>query len=969
MKYLHPILALLLIINQGCSQLSSIRHNPENNADWIEQTLHSMTLDQKIGQMILMTFSPSYMSDSSQEWLTIKDNIINKHVFGYHIWHGDIYAARHYIRKMQEMSDIPLVFSADFERGVGLKFDGAVEFPTNMAFGATRNPDYAYKMGAYTALEAKAIGFSMAFAPDADIQNNPDNPIINTRSFGETPELVSEMVTAFIRGTHDNRFGAAVKHFPGHGNTNFDSHLDLATIYSDLNQMKTTELRPFQAAVDNDVDMIMTAHIYVPCLEKTPGKPATLSKSILTSLLRNKINFEGIIITDAMGMGGIKANYTEKYAVVSAIQAGCDLLINNGTDASYTFNCIREAINTGRLSEARIDSSVRRLLTLKANLGLNINPLLDIDSGDRLIGQIKVRDFAQQVADDAVTLVRDDLKLIPLKESYDDLTIINIHDINTKHEYNSFQRGLLNFYPEAKVFNLDLSDNSEAYRTVIDSISEKSTVIIGAFVRYGAYKGHVDFNKIQIDFINQLNRKTENIIVYSFGNPYILRQIPGIGSYLCGYGWQAVCQKAAVKALTGQIDISGKLPVTIPGIADFGSGIHLPKNPVFTDDRRKSVSFTPIRRGFPSEAAIDPSKLKEIENMLNKGVQDSAYPGGVFLAMKDGIIVEEYAFGHLSYEPGSPAVNIRTIYDLASMTKPIATTAAAMLLYDKGQIDLDEKVSATIPEFGQGGKENVTIRNLLTHTSGLPPFIQLWKVADSPQAMLNYLYNYETAYPTGTETQYSCMGMIVLQKVIEAKTGQPLDSFLSEILYKPLGMNFTCYNPPAKWADNIAPTEYDPERGGIIHGKVHDENAYYLGGVSGNAGLFSTARDLAIFSQMLLNGGCYRGTKYFKPETVELFTQRQNVVEGSDRTLGWGTPSGKSSSGQYFSENSIGHTGFTGTSIWIDFDKKLVGILLTNRVHPTRNNHKLYDFRYRIYDLLQESVTDFPLTKNPNVDY
>ncbi len=968
MKTARPLLLILLFWIFNCSQQAVIERDETGSSDWIEKTLASMTLDQKIGQMILMTFNPSYMADSSDAWLTIRDDIIHRHVFGYHIWRGDIYAARHYIRKMQALAAIPLVFSADFERGVGLKFDGAVEFPPNMAFGASGDPNYAYQLGAITAREARSLGFATVFAPVVDIQNNPDNPIVNTRSFGESPELVSRMVTAFIQGAHDQQFGTVAKHFPGHGNTNFDSHIDLATIYSSKEAIESTELVPFRAAIAADVDMIMTAHICVPALEKTPGLPATLSKLILTDLLRHELGYDGVIISDAMSMGGIRNNFTEEFAAVSAIHAGCDLLINNGSSATFTFEAIKAAVNRGRLTEARIDSSVRRLLRLKADLGLFRNSLLDLDNGDRVIGHAKSHALAQEIAERAITLVKDEQSLLPLNTK-PVRAIVNLHDVNTRHEINLFQSEMQQLHPEASLFNLDLSDNTADYAAVLDSIPSESVVIIGGFIRYGAYKGHIDLSPDQINFIRMLQQKTPNVVLYSFGNPYILRHFPDLSTALCGFGWQPVCQMAAAKALTGQIDITGKMPVTVPGIIDFDSGIDLAKSTEPVLPRKTGITELPIRRGFPEEVHIDPARLREIEKLLLLGVQDSAYPGGVFLALRDGVIFKEFCFGKLDYNENSASVNNRTIYDLASLTKPCATTMAAMLLFDKGLLDLDEKVSATLPVFAGKGKEYITIRHLLTHSSGLPPFIRLWKIADTPRAMLDSLLACDLVYTPGTEIRYSCMGMILLQKVIEAKTGQSLDLFLQKNLYQLLGLRNTFFNPPPEVWGNLAPTEYDPERGGIVHGRVHDENAFYLGGVSGNAGLFSTARDLAILSQLLINKGNYKGQQYIYPETVDLFTKPQNMVAGSFRTLGWGIPSGNSSAGQYFSVNSIGHTGFTGTSIWIDPEKKLAGILLTNRVHPTRDNHKLYDFRYKIYDLLQKSVTDYPLVKNPNVDY
>ncbi|MDD5765113.1 MAG: serine hydrolase [Candidatus Marinimicrobia bacterium] len=365
-----------------------------------------------------------------------------------------------------------------------------------------------------------------------------------------------------------------------------------------------------------------------------------------------------------------------------------------------------------------------------------------------------------------------------------------------------------------------------------------------------------------------------------------------------------------------------------------------------------------IHLGSMKSAGIDPEKIEQIQEMLSKGLTDSAYPGGVFISVRNSIIFAKIPFGNLTYAKDALPMTIETIFDLASMSKVIGTTCAAMLLYDDGLLKFDQKVSELIPEFRQNGKEDITIRQLLTHSSGLPAWEKLWKKGNTPKEMFDYLYTMPLSYRSDSLSVYSCLGFITLGKVCEILAGKPLDVFLSEWLFDPLNMNRTGYNPSKILIDEIAPTEFDAERGGVVHGKVHDENAYWLGGVSGNAGLFSTAEDLAVFGQMMLNGGIYNGKRIFREETVRLFTSRQNIVDGSSRALGWDTPTGHSSAGQYFSKKSFGHTGFTGTSIWIDPEKNLIGILLTNRVHPTRNNEKLYDFRDKIYDLLRESVID-----------
>jgi CubicO group peptidase (beta-lactamase class C family) len=366
---------------------------------------------------------------------------------------------------------------------------------------------------------------------------------------------------------------------------------------------------------------------------------------------------------------------------------------------------------------------------------------------------------------------------------------------------------------------------------------------------------------------------------------------------------------------------------------------------------------------------INSRKLEELDSLLEACVRDSCYPGYVLLAVQGGRPYYYKSGGKMSYDSNAKPMKKNSIFDMASVTKVVATTSAIMVLYDEGKIGLDDKVIKYLPEFGEKGKDQITIRDLLTHTSGLPAWHHLWSEGRGPEVSVKNLYNLEFAYKTGEKTVYSCMGFITLGKIVEAITDMPLDKFVTEKVYHPLNMKHTFFNPPEKYYPRIPPTEFDSARGGIVHGKVHDENAYYLGGVSGNAGLFSTAEDLSIFCQMMLNKGTYNGKRIFKSTTVELFTQRQNIVTGSSRCLGWDSPSGQSSSGQYFSDDSYGHTGFTGTSIWIDPQKQMYGIYLTNRVHPTRNNRKMYKTRYQVYNLLQETLAQFPLTKNSKVDY
>ena len=382
----------------------------------------------------------------------------------------------------------------------------------------------------------------------------------------------------------------------------------------------------------------------------------------------------------------------------------------------------------------------------------------------------------------------------------------------------------------------------------------------------------------------------------------------------------------------------------------------------------QNCSFINLSQESSASFSVNNDTLKNLDNLIEKAIADSAFPGAVYLGSKDDHIFHFQNYGYFDYQNKSTKVEKNTIYDLASITKVIATTSAIMLLFDEGKIKLDEKVSDYIPEFGVNSKEEITIKDLLTHSSGLAAWVSLWNDTDNPSEVEKNLYNLKLVYKTGEKSVYSCMGFIILGKVVEKITNKGLDEFLAERLFTPLGMKNTFFNPSKKIFARIAPTEVIDERNGLIHGKVHDENAWFIGGVSGNAGLFSTAYDLSIFCQMMLNKGIYKGTRIFKKNTVELFTKRQNVVEGSSRSLGWDTPSENSSSGHYFSESSYGHTGFTGTSIWIDHEKQLFGIFLTNRVHPTRTNRKIYKMRSKAYDYLQKSIKGQKLTKNPNLE-
>ena len=454
--------------------------------------------------------------------------------------------------------------------------------------------------------------------------------------------------------------------------------------------------------------------------------------------------------------------------------------------------------------------------------------------------------------------------------------------------------------------------------------------------------------------------KTDRIVLASLGTPYLIQGFPEIPVYLCAYKSNSVMQNALVNALLGRSIISGELPVSIPGIAKIGDGMRVEK---IKQNYSKNLytKGKEIIQVLPEEIGVKPTILNQL---LDEAVQDNAWPGGVLLASKDGKIFFKEAFGYHTYDKRRET-RTSDIFDLASITKVIVTTSAIMKLYEEGKIKLDDPVVKYLPEFkGEqvkyfDQKSKITIRNLMTHTAGLAPFKQFYLMDSSIEGRLDSLYNSEPETKIGEKVVYSDIGLITMGKLVEKVGGLTLDKIVDSLVFKPLGMNSTFYNPPKEKLHRIVPTEIsDQYRIGLIHGEVHDENAHSIGGVAGHAGLFSTARDLARFSQMMLNRGIYSWTRIFKAETVDLFTQRANIVGGSSRCLGWDSPDGESSGGVYLSDKSFGHTGYTGTSLWIDPENQITVILLTNAVHPNRSwkKPKYFDWRQRIHSAVYETL-------------
>ena len=929
------------------------------NKSWAESTLDKLTLREKIAQMMVYRMNMHYLNYNSDEWKEIENLISSDGIGILHIWFGETGSALTMLNKIQRESKIPILVEADIESGLGRRYPGAVTLPPMMAIAATGNSKFAYEAGRISAEESRGVGIHFNLAPVVDVNNNPKNPIINTRSFGEHPDSVIKYSREFIKGLHEHGMLTTAKHFPGHGDTETDSHSSLAQIPSDSARLWQIELPPFKNAIESGVDAIMVAHVNSPEYQIHSEDPATLSKFWIQDVLRSKMKFDGVIITDAMDMGGIVKKYSDSYALIETIKAGSDIIIQNN-QMKKSIDLVEKAVKNGIISEQRINASTLKVLKMKERLGLHKNKIISMDDTHMSVGKKSNFDLASEIGNRSITLVKNNDNILPLEpKSNDTFYIVDLYDAANNHNESIVTKSLRENGYKVRSFQIDKSDSLIVANHILDQIPSDGLVLLNAYANPVEWKENIFLPSVEADFINRLIKKCSTVIITSFGSPYLIQDFPEAPVYICAYKGSSVMQKAFLNALMGESDINGILPVTIPGIAKRGSGINL-KSIKWEKKEQSWIPGKEIKRIRPNEISVN---VDETKQMLLEAVADSAFPGGVILAAKNGDIFLHKAFGYHTYSKKKPVMR-GNIYDLASITKVVATTSALMKLVDEKKLSLDDKVITYLPEFiGKqkmffDQKSKVTIRHLITHTSGLPPFKKYFLMDGNIQTKIDSIMNTEPEIPLNQKMIYSDIGLIVLGKIIESVSQSSLDEYVDSVVFKPLGMKTTFYNPPIEKIKRIIPTEYSSLYGETIIGYVHDENAKSIGGIAGHAGLFSTASDLSIFSQMMLNGGIYGWKRIFNTQSVTDFTMRASTIEGSSRALGWDTPSGQASGGVYLSKSSFGHTGFTGTSLWIDPENQIFVILLTNAVHPNRNykNPNYFDWRQKIHSSVYEEL-------------
>ena len=910
---------------------------------WVDSTLASLDAKGKAGQMVMAWFGGQYMPVDSDAMGAAREVIQGAGVGGVIVSIGHPLALADRLNRFQGMAGVPLLVATDMEQGPGQRLaggtllpwgsdlGGGTEFPPVMAIGAAGDPALAYELGRITAVEARAVGIHLDFAPVLDVNNNPANPIINTRSYGQDPRAVARLGTAQIRGLQENGMLATAKHFPGHGDVSGDSHLTPLILRIDSDRADSVELVPFRAAIDAGVAAVMSAHIAFPALAGDSILPATLSPRMLDSLLVRELGFDGLVVTDALNMGAIVEAFGAAEAAVLALQAGADILLQPADPASAVAALVG-AVMDGRVPEARLDRSVRKILETKARVGLHRQRTVDLDAVADRVGGREHAAVARRIAAAGITLARDRAGLVPLRDPSARTLVLTYSDDVDPFAGRAFGAALASGLP--RLSRMLIPPGAPA--AIVDSAAalagSADRVILVSEVRVRSSKGSVAIEAPVAELFRSIAATRPTILV-SFGSPYVIQQVPAVGTYLLGWGRDRASHQAVAAALLGEAPITGRLPIAIPPDLPLGAGL--------TRDT--------VGRGSAPHLPLDP-----VDAAIEAAIAAGVTPGAALAIGRLDGDVQFRSYGSLDWD-GAVPVTDTTLYDLASLTKVVATTTALMLLSERGLVDLDAPLSRYLPAWPGGGwRDEVTPRRLLLHEGGLPAFVRFWHPSAGAlrgkDAVVRAIAALEPAYRPGSRTVYSDLGFILLAAAAEAVTGTPLDDWLRHEVWEPLGMRRTTFRPldagtPLRM---IAPTEVDTiYRHTHVHGVVHDENAHAMGGVAGHAGLFSTARDLARFASMLLATSAGEG-RLLQPATVAEFTAPR---PGTDRGLGWQrwTPEGI---GAPFGPRSFGHTGFTGTSLWLDPDSGTFVLLLTNRVNPTRDRGGITGLRRAVHQVV-----------------
>lgn len=953
-----PFLTLIVTL---LSVLSFAQYQSTLSEDkWVDSVFKSLSREQKIAQLMVIR-AHSNLGAAHVQGVT--DLIRKYNVGALCFFQGGPVRQALLTNQYQALAQTPLMVTIDGEWGLGMRLDSVEKFPYQLTLGALNDAKLVYNMGVAVGTQMKRIGVHVNYAPVVDINNNPGNPVIGYRSFGEDKYIVADLGVAYTKGMQDAGIMACAKHFPGHGDTEVDSHYDLPVINKSREQLDSLELFPFRALFKAGVGSVMIAHLSIPAIDSTKNRPTSLSKANVTDLLRNEMGYEGLTFTDALEMKGVTKFYPAGEAAVQALVAGNDMLCLP-EDVPAAIKAVEAAVKNKRLKWNDIEDKVRKVLHAKYELGLNKPQFIDTTN---LLQDLnaKTGDIKKAVARQAVTVLRNDGSVFPFRPGQR----IAYVSLGTTAENDLAQRLKQDF--KADVFLFSYKDDAAKAASIQQQIDtgKYGAVFIGVHDFSYRPANNYGISNAAMNLWNSLQKS--NAATFVFGNVYAAKNFCTAKNLVALHQDDAAFQRAAADFLRGSITAQGQLPVTVCDIP-YGTGFV-------------------VNNLVP--AGVSPAWLK-IDSIVNNAIAQRAFPGAVVMAVHNGEIKYHKAFGRYDYASGALPVTLESIYDLASVTKISATTVAIMKLYEQGKVDLKNTIGDYLPWTAGTNKATMTVEDILLHQAGLVPFIPFYKetidASGAPKPELyrtkpepgfgiavarnlylrndwkDTLYQRILASPVSPRGKYiySDNDFIFLAQIVEAVSGLPIDQYVSKTFYRPLGMATTGFKAGERFgAERIVPTEQEGHfRQQVLRGDVHDEGASLFGGVAGHAGLFSNAYDLSLLYQMLLNGGEFNGERYLKPETIALFTAYQ--TPGSRRGLGFDKPErdNATASNPYpsalASPETYGHTGYTGTAVWVDPKANLVYIFLSNRVHPTRNNNKISSLGVRgnIQDAIYKAI-------------
>ncbi|WP_163717158.1 glycoside hydrolase family 3 N-terminal domain-containing protein [Mangrovibacterium lignilyticum] len=984
MKYLSRALVVVVIFCLSTSY-STAQTKPKFldhlHDAWVDSLIDHMSLDEKIGQLFIVQ---AYSTEGKTADAVLAD-IRNHQVGGIIFMQGTAPRQVELTNQFQEASKIPLLIAIDGEWGPAFRLKDTPRYPVQMALGAIQEDSLIYQMGREIGTQFRRMGVHINFAPVSDVNNNPNNPVINYRSFGENPENVAKKAWLYAKGMQDVGLLAVAKHFPGHGDTNVDSHIGLPVIKHDKSRLDQVEMYPFKELIQEGIGGVMTAHIQVPALEPDPKLPASLSPAIIQKKLINEFGFGGIVFTDAMNMQGVTKLHSPGEAAVLALKAGNDML-EIVPDLSEAILEVTKAVRKNQISEKAIDLHCRKILALKKWMELDSLKTVDPVNIQEDLNKPGYELTRRLLHEQSMTVLINRDNMMPLQK----LDTLQVAVVSFgKTSTTAFQK-MAARYMTVDLFNLRKEASADEINQLINQLKPYNLVICGIhnlnlspIKNYGTTTG-------MSELIQKL--KDKKLILSVFGNPYALDKIKNIETadgLLLSYQENSITEELSAQAIFGSIKANGKLPVNVNAYFRLNDGLNLKKI-----DRLKYT--------IPEEVKISSTYLEHrIDSVVMLGIERQAYPGCQVLIAVDGKVILNKAYGYHTYDDQEPVLE-SDVYDIASITKITGPTPALIKLYDEKKFKLDMPFSFYWPPFRGTDKEKMTSRQILSHQARLKPWIPFWQnelknngnlrsavFRETPDNdfnirvsshlymdhhNINRMYNEIKDSPLLSRSKYtySDLGFLIFPKIIQELANQDYESYLAQNFYLPLGASNITYNAYKHFPQKrIVPTEQDDSfRHELLQGYVHDEGASMLGGVSGNAGIFSNANDLAKLMEMYLQFGHYGGIRYLDSTSIAEFTRVQYPKNDNRRGLGFDKPyidNYKNTLENAFpavdaSPESFGHTGFTGTFVWMDPKYNILFIFLSNRVYPTRNNNKLSRLNIRpamhqvVYDALFRGI-------------